>query len=176
MWSRKCRPWKPAPARACARSCCCAGFAAGVLAIRTLQFAVQLLQLRIGSGKLFGEPLCLPFNPFLLALSFRARFGLLLPALLLAGAAFAADRLEVGLEVIGAVVVVDFLARLDVLDRTDENLALARFDIAFGVRLAGVIDVAGDVLAHRTVDGPAVVEFEQIFVLDRVILLLSAIE
>jgi hypothetical protein len=39
-----------------------------------------------------------------------------------------------------------------------------------------VIDVAGDVLAHRTVDGPAVVEFEQVFVLDGVVFFLLAIQ
>jgi hypothetical protein len=50
-------------------------------------------------------------------------------ALLLAGVAFAADRLQIGFEVIGAVVVVDFLAWLDVLDGADEHLALARLDV-----------------------------------------------
>jgi len=39
-----------------------------------------------------------------------------------------------------------------------------------------MIDVTGDVLAHRAVDGPAAVEFEQIFVLDRVVLLLPGIQ
>src|SRR6266481_8781113 len=39
-----------------------------------------------------------------------------------------------------------------------------------------MIDVARDVLAHRPVDGPAVIEFEQIFVLDRVVLLLLGIQ
>src|SRR6266852_5819244 len=39
-----------------------------------------------------------------------------------------------------------------------------------------MIDVARDVLAHRAVDGPAVIELEQIFVLDRVVFLLSAIQ
>ena len=41
---------------------------------------------------------------------------------------------------------------------------------------APMVDVARDVLAHRAVDGPAVVELEQIFVLDGVVFLLSAIQ
>src|SRR6202035_2422426 len=67
-------------------------------------------------------------------------------------------------------------AGLDLLDRADHDLALARTDIGFRVRLAGVIDIARDVLAHRAVDGPAAVELEQVFVLDRVVLLLPAIQ
>ena len=39
-----------------------------------------------------------------------------------------------------------------------------------------MIDIARDVFAHRTVDGPAVIEFEQILVLDRVVPLLSTIQ
>src|SRR6478735_8579255 len=99
---------------------------------------------------------------------FSPRLGALLLALLLAGRAFAADRLQIGFEIVGAVIVIDLLARLDLLDGADEDLALARLNVGFGVRPAGVVDVAGDVLAYRTVDGPAAIEFEQIFVLDRV--------
>src|SRR5258708_31105886 len=39
-----------------------------------------------------------------------------------------------------------------------------------------MVDVVGDVLAHRAVDGPAVVELEQIFVLDRVVFFLLRIQ
>jgi hypothetical protein len=39
-----------------------------------------------------------------------------------------------------------------------------------------VVDVAGDVLADRAVDGPAVGKFEQVFVLDRILFLLLGIE
>ena len=56
------------------------------------------------------------------------------------------------------------------------NPALARADIAFRIRLAGVVDIARDVLADRTVDGPAVRELEQIFVLDRVVFFLLGIQ
>src|SRR3984957_16394458 len=102
--------------------------------------------------------------------------GALLLALLFAGRAFAADRLQIGLEIVGAVIVVDLFAGLDLLDRADHDLALARIDVGFRIRLAGVIDIARDVLAHRTVNGPAAVEFKQIFVLDRVVFLLPRIQ
>src|SRR6266852_3058077 len=136
-----------------------------------------LLQLFPGLGRLFfgflqSLLLCLGFQAQL----FGPRLGALLLALLFASRAFAADRLQIRLEVVGAVVVVDLFAGLDVLDRADHDLALAGADVGLRVRLAGMIDVTGDVLAHRSVDGPAVVELEQIFVLDRVVFLLSAIQ
>src|SRR5262249_21292745 len=104
---------------------------------------------------------------------FRPRLRPLLFALLFTGVALAADRLQVSLEVIGAVIVVDLVARLDVPDGADEDLALARFDVGFRIRLAAMIDVARDVLTHRAVDGPAVAELEQVLVLDVVFLLLG---
>src|SRR5262245_23058046 len=64
-------------------------------------------------------------------------------ALLLAGVALAADRLQVLLEVILAVVVVDLFARLDVLGGADEHPAIAGLHVGFGVRPASVIDVTG---------------------------------
>src|SRR6185503_17782998 len=82
-----------------------------------LPFPGQLLRLALGLGLQAG-----PFRP---------RFRALLLALLLAGCAFAADRLQIGFEVVSAVVVVDLLARLDVLDGADEDLALARLDVGF---------------------------------------------
>src|SRR5882724_11906768 len=136
--------------------------------LRRLVFGLVLGGLLLGLGDLLG----LLLQPQALS----PRFGALLLALLLAGSAFAADRLQIGLEVVGAVIVVDLLARLDVLDGADEDLALARLDVGFRVRPAGVVDVAGDVFADRTVDGPAAVELEQIFVLDRVLVLFPGIQ
>src|SRR5215831_18534125 len=80
--------------------------------------------------------------------------------LLMAGRAFAAVFLDEGIEVVAAVVVGDLVARVDGPDRADQNLVL--LDIGFGVRLAGMVDVAGDVPAARAVDGPTVVDLEQI--------------
>src|SRR5882672_8524338 len=136
-----------------------------------------LRQLFPGLGRqLFGFLQGLLFRLGFQAQLFGPRLGALLLALLFASRAFAADRLQIRLEVVGAVIVVDLFAGLDVLDRADHDLALAGADVGFRVRLAGMIDVARDVLAHGSVDGPAVVELEQIFVLDRVVFLLSAIE
>src|SRR5579872_5944942 len=120
----------------------------------------------------FGLPLSFDFQPQ----PFGPRLRPLLLALLLASGAFAADRLQIGFEVVGAVVVIDLVARLDVLDGANENLALARANVAFCIRLAGVVDVAGDVLADRTVDGPAIGQLEQIFVLDRIVFFLLRIQ
>src|SRR6185503_2981098 len=61
----------------------------------------------------------------------RPRLGALLLPLLHAGSAQAADRLEVFLEVVGAVVVVDLFARLNVLDGADVDLALDRVNVGF---------------------------------------------
>src|SRR5947209_4796577 len=54
--------------------------------------------------------------------------------------------------------------------------ALARADVGLGIRPAGVVDVACDILAHRAVDSPAAVQLEQVLVLDRVVLLVPGIE
>ena len=88
------------------------------------------LQLRcglfLGPGELFRLLQRLALRLGLEAGLFHPRLGALLLALLLASVAFAADRLQIGFEVVGAVVVVDLVARLDVLDGADEDLALAR--------------------------------------------------
>src|SRR3954463_11200060 len=94
-------------------------------------------------------------GPLLCALLLLTLLGAQFFALLLASRAFAADRLQIRLEVIAAVIVVDLLARLDVLDGADHHLALARADVGLRIGPAGVIDVARDVPAHRAVDGPA---------------------
>src|SRR3954462_11189122 len=134
------------------------------------------LQLRFFLGELFRLLERLPFGLGLQSRLLRPRFRALLLALFLASRAFAADRLQIGFYIIRTVIVVDLRARLDVFDGSDEDLALARFDVGFRVRLAGVVDITGDVLAHRTVDGPAVVQFEQVLVLDRVVFFLLAIQ
>ncbi len=97
-------------------------------------------------------------------------------ALLLAGIALAPDRLEEFLEVFRAVIVVDLFAGLDVLDGADEHLAVARLHVGLGVGPAGVVDIARDVAADRTVDGPAAVQFEQVLVLDLVMLFVPRIQ
>src|SRR5215475_6847248 len=101
--------------------------------------AVQLARvllavfLRFLFRELLGLFLRLPLGLLLQPLPLRPHLGALLLALLLAGFAFAADRLEIGLEVIGAVVVIDLLARLDVLDGADEHLPLAWANVGFSV-------------------------------------------
>src|SRR5215475_10470483 len=141
-----------------------------VLLVFLLVFLGELLRFPLGFFLGFALGLLLQ------ALPLRPRLGALLLAHLLAGLAFAADRLQIGFEIVGAVIVVDLLARLDVLDGADENLALARLDVGLRIRLAGVIDVAGDVLADRTVDGPAIVELEKVFVLDRILFFFPGIQ
>ena len=91
--------------------------------------------------------------------------------------ALAADRLQILLEVVGTVIVVDFLAGRDVLDgaNIDAGRLILR-DVQLRIRFAGVVDIARDVLAQRAVDGPAASDLEEILVLDRVVLLLVAVE
>src|SRR5262245_41449391 len=95
----------------------------------------------------------------------------------MAGRAPAAVVLDESVEVVAAVVVGDLITRVDGPDRADQDLVL--FDIRFSVRPAGMVDVAGDILAARAVDGPAIVDLEQIFgielVGDPVVQLLAAI-
>src|SRR3954470_19247183 len=76
-----------------------------------LRFALLLFR-----GKLLGLLQRLALGLRFQAGSFFPRLGALLLALFLARGAFAADRFQIGFEVIGAVVVIDLLARLDVLD------------------------------------------------------------
>src|SRR5690348_17259091 len=56
-------------------------------------------------------------------------------------------------EIVGAVVVGDFLVRLDVTKRPDEHATT--ISIAFRVRIAGMIGVAREIAARRAVDGDA---------------------
>src|SRR5262245_46797062 len=93
---------------------------------------------------------------FVATLPLRAQHQLLL----MAGRTLAAVLLDERIEIVAAVVVGDLVPRVDGLDRADQNLVF--LDIRLGVRPAGMVDVAGDVLAARAVDGPAVVDLEQI--------------
>src|SRR2546425_6656907 len=70
--------------------------------------------------------------------------------------AFASVRLEKGVEILPPVVVGDLLARLDLLPRAQDDLALDQ--VGFGVRTARVIGVAVHVAAARAVHGPAPVD------------------
>src|SRR5690242_20530318 len=86
--------------------------------------------------------------PFLASLVLRAHHKFLL----MAGRTLAAMLLDEGIEIVAAVIVGDLVARIDCPDRGDQDLALLY--IGLGVRPAGVIDVARDVLAARSIDGP----------------------
>jgi hypothetical protein len=68
-------------------------------------------------------------------------------------------RLDVGVEVILAVVVGDLVAGFDVLDRLDADAPVA--DHRIGIAAAGMIDVARDVRTRLAVDGPARIHLEQ---------------
>src|SRR6516165_578680 len=70
--------------------------------------------------------------------------------------AFASVRLEKDVEIFPPVVVGDLLARLDLLPRAQDHLALDH--VGFGVRTARVIGIAAHVAAARAVDGPAAVD------------------
>src|SRR5215211_1135383 len=74
--------------------------------------------------------------------------------------ALAAVWLDEPADIVAAVIIGDLLARFDVLDGTDEDLALARVGLA--IRPARMIGVASDVLAARPVNGPAAVELVKI--------------
>src|SRR5712691_6388854 len=86
--------------------------------------------------------------------------------LLRAFPALAALGLDEADEVLLAVVVGDLVARRDFPDGADEDLALD--DVGLGVRAARVVDVARDVAPGRAVDRPALVELEQVAVVELV--------
>src|SRR5262249_58288541 len=73
-----------------------------------------------------------------------------------ASGAFASRRFEKNIEIFPPVVVGNLLARLDLLPRAQDHLALD--DVGFGVRTARVIGIAAHVAAARAVDGPAAVD------------------
>src|SRR6185295_19788786 len=111
-----------------------------------------------------------PLRPLAPARIGGADFGALLAPLLAAFVAPAALRLDVGVEVILAVVVGDLVARLDVPDRLDPDAAVA--DHRVGVRPAGMIDVARGVGTRRAVDGPARIHLEPVAIVAPLIALL----
>src|SRR6516165_1181293 len=74
--------------------------------------------------------------------------------------AFASRRFEKEVEISPPVVVGDLLARLDLLPRAQDHLALD--DVGFGVRTARVIGIAAHVAPTRAVDGPAAVDLVHI--------------
>src|SRR6516164_3941714 len=70
--------------------------------------------------------------------------------------AFASRRFEKEVEIFPPVVVGDLLARLDLLPRAQDHLALDH--VGFGVRTARVIGVAAHVAAAGAVHGEAAVD------------------
>src|SRR5262249_47887897 len=123
--------------------------------------AARLLGATIGARSAV-QPL---LEPLLAALG-GAQLGTpFLAPLLDALVALAADRLEEAVEIVAAVVVGDLVTRLDVPDRADDHHAAlaalgarAADDVGFGVRPTGMVGVACDVAAARSVHGPAAVE------------------
>src|SRR5215813_9289794 len=73
-----------------------------------------------------------------------------------ASGAFAPRRFVKNIEIFPPVVVGDLLARLDLLPRAQDHLALDH--VGFGVRTARVIGIAAHVAAARAVDGEAAVD------------------
>src|SRR5262245_11928899 len=65
-----------------------------------------------------------------------------------------------------AVVVGDLVTGLDVLDRRDQDLAF--LDVGLGIGPAGRGDVSRDVAPDRAVDRPALVDLEQVAVVELV--------
>src|SRR5947209_3408658 len=74
--------------------------------------------------------------------------------------ATATRRLDEQLEIFVSIVVGDLLARLDRLERAQDHLALPHR--ALGVWPAGMVGIAADIAARRSVDGPAAVDLEHV--------------
>src|SRR6185437_590709 len=82
-----------------------------------------------------------------------------------AAAAFAVRSSDDVLEIVDAVIVGDFLARLDVAQRADEHPVL---DVVyFRIGIAGMVEIARYIAARRAVDGPAAVDFVKVKVAAR---------
>ena len=86
----------------------------------------------------------------------RAQLGSL-PGASLALAAHVPDE---SVEIIAPIVIGDLVPGLDVLDRPNLDHVLDKID--FRVRPAGMIDIAGPIASAGAVDGPAIVDLEQI--------------
>jgi hypothetical protein len=120
---------------------------------------------RSGRSNAPAQPSTLHLRPPSLSSQLRARLGPLVAAFV----TFASATSDHVVEVIGAVVVGDLVARLDVLDRTQEH-AVADL-VGFDVRPAGVVGVAAEIAASRTIDGPAAIDLIEIAVATRLKLL-----
>lgn len=81
----------------------------------------------------------------------------------LASRATTAVRLDHALEVISPVVVGQLFTRSYFSLGIDEHLFLVFGKLWFTIWFAAVVDVAGDVLAAFAVDGPFIIEFEEVF-------------
>jgi hypothetical protein len=88
--------------------------------------------------------------------SLRTNLG----AFLGASPALATHGLDEGVEIIAAIVIRDLVTGLDILDRPDLDRVF--HEIGFGIRSAGMIDVARAVPAVGAVDGLARVDLEQV--------------
>src|SRR6266446_3897464 len=88
--------------------------------------------------------------------SLRTNLG----AFLGASPAPATHGLDEGVEIIAAIVIRDLVTGLDILDRPDLDHVF--HEIGFGIRSAGMIDVACAVPAVGAVDGPARVDLEHV--------------
>src|SRR6266436_4624940 len=88
--------------------------------------------------------------------SLRTNLG----AFLGASPALATHGLDEGVEIIAAIVIRDLVTGLDILDRPDLDHVF--HEIGFGIRSAGMIDVARAVPAVGAVDGPARVDLEHV--------------
>lgn len=64
------------------------------------------------------------------------------------------------LEIVGAVIVGDFLVRLDVAHRADKHAPA--IGVSFRIRIAGMVGVARDIAARRTVNGDARIDFVKV--------------
>jgi hypothetical protein len=92
----------------------------------------------------------------------RADLGAFLPA----SPALAAGCFDEGVEIIAAIVIRDLVAGLDVLDGANLDHVLDEID--FGVRPAGMIDVARPVPAAQAIDRPTAVDLEHVAVIELV--------
>lgn len=77
--------------------------------------------------------------------------------------ATATEWLNDSLEVVCTVVIGQLLAGSDLFFSIDKNTSFIFVEFWFAVWFAAVVDVTSDVFSAGTVDGPVVVEFEEVF-------------
>src|SRR3954453_6499065 len=110
-----------------------------------------------------GSRHCCGFGRAPLAPLGRLQLGAaLLAPLLDALFALAAVRLDEPADIVASVMIGDLVARLNVLEGANEYFAIAP-TIGLAIGATRVISVASNVLATRSVDGPAAVDLVQIF-------------